>query len=45
MLIHDAHCHFFSPQFFKMLAQAKGEVSLDDPVAAITALLGWTNPG
>ena len=45
MLIHDAHCHFFSPQFFKILAQARGDVPSDDPVAAITALLGWDNPG
>jgi predicted TIM-barrel fold metal-dependent hydrolase len=42
-LINDAHCHFFSEQFFNALGrQRSGEQHSGDQVVAT---LGWTPPG
>jgi predicted TIM-barrel fold metal-dependent hydrolase len=43
--INDCHCHFFSHQFFQRLAQEKGLEASQDPVGAVTELLGWEAPG
>lgn len=39
-MLNDAHCHFFSPRFFDVLAQQKGI-----PADAVIAQLGWDAPG
>lgn len=44
-MIHDVHCHFFSPFFFAALARQKGEPDPQAAVARLTELLGWENPG
>jgi predicted TIM-barrel fold metal-dependent hydrolase len=43
MLLHDAHCHFFSTRFFEALGRERpgGPASADDVAAA----LGWDAPG
>lgn len=53
MTINDAHCHFFSPQFFGVLARQRGrtpvqsasdicrELQWDDPVTADTLADRW----
>ena len=43
MTLNDAHCHFFSPNFFAGLAAQKG-VKADDPAAAVTTALDWESP-
>ncbi|HEV3215676.1 MAG TPA: amidohydrolase family protein [Vicinamibacterales bacterium] len=42
-LINDAHCHFFSQQFFETLGRQRGPGT--PSAAQITAELGWTPPG
>lgn len=42
-LINDAHCHFFSQQFFEALGRQRGQGAVSP--AQITAELGWTPPG
>src|SRR5882672_3415826 len=39
--VADAHVHFFSPTFFKTLAQQKGQA---DQVSELIAQLGWEAP-
>src|SRR5262245_2134275 len=40
-MIVDAHCHFFSPGFFRTLAR---EAGLAGDVDALPMRLGWTAP-
>jgi predicted TIM-barrel fold metal-dependent hydrolase len=42
--INDAHCHFFSPQFFTTLARQRPAVAEQDG-AAICRELKWDDPG
>jgi predicted TIM-barrel fold metal-dependent hydrolase len=43
-VIHDIHCHFFSPRFFETLARdAPGRFG-DAPASAMCATLGWEAP-
>ena len=42
-MINDAHCHFFSRQFFETLGRQRGPGA--DSAAEISAELGWTPPG
>ena len=44
MTINDAHCHFFSPQFFTTLARQRPAVAEQDG-AAICRELKWDDPG
>ena len=44
MTISDCHCHFFSQQFFRLLAQETGAKSQDE-VGEVTRRLGWDAPG
>jgi uncharacterized protein len=41
-MINDAHCHFFSPEFFDTLARQRGG---DPSGAQLCADLGWDPPG
>jgi uncharacterized protein len=41
-MINDAHCHFFSPEFFDTLARQRGG---DPSGAQLCAELGWDPPG
>ncbi len=43
-LINDAHCHFFSEQFFASLGRQRSPGSQQTP-EGILAELGWTPPG
>jgi predicted TIM-barrel fold metal-dependent hydrolase len=43
MTLNDAHCHFFSPNFFAGLAAQKG-VKAEDPAGAVTTALDWEHP-
>jgi uncharacterized protein len=46
MLTHDAHCHFFSQEFFATLARQKKDLPPGgDPGAQIVGMLGWDWPG
>ncbi|MBI4446521.1 MAG: amidohydrolase [Acidobacteria bacterium] len=42
-ILHDAHCHFFSPNFFRALARQK-QLRSRRPVAELTRLLMWDDP-
>lgn len=42
--IRDAHCHFFSPTFFRALGAKLPDVT-GDAAVALPARLGWTPPG
>jgi hypothetical protein len=42
MTINDAHCHFFSAQFFSLLARQRGR---DEPPADLCRELQWEDPG
>jgi uncharacterized protein len=42
--INDAHCHFFSEQFFATLGRQRGPGS-QQSAAAVLADLGWDSPG
>jgi predicted TIM-barrel fold metal-dependent hydrolase len=44
MLLHDAHCHFFSSRFLETLGQEKYRARPVD-AAAIAGELGWETPG
>lgn len=44
MTINDAHCHFFSPGFFRTLAASLPEVT-GDPTVELPARLEWEAPG
>lgn len=44
MLLHDAHCHFFSSRFFETLGQEKYRERTVD-AATIAGELGWEAPG
>src|SRR5688572_9553342 len=46
-MIADAHVHFFSAGFYRMLAAARASGTPDeaDGAVAIPARLGWTPPG
>lgn len=43
MIIADAHCHFFSPGFFRALARDL-PAPPEDPAHALPATLGWDAP-
>jgi hypothetical protein len=43
-MINDAHCHFFSPQFFDVLARQRGRAPLESP-ADVCRALQWDDPG
>jgi len=43
MKTHDAHCHFFSPRFFEVLA-AQGDFGTDEPANHVAEVLGWDLP-
>jgi predicted TIM-barrel fold metal-dependent hydrolase len=43
--LNDAHCHFFSAQFFETLASDVKDLPPGDPAVAITNRLGWDPPG
>ncbi len=45
IMIHDAHCHFFSTRFFEALARDKTNLEPEAPANSIPALLGWEPPG
>ena len=45
MIVNDSHCHFFSRNFFQCLSGERGQGSQKDPVAAVTASLGFEAPG
>ena len=45
IMIHDAHCHFFSTRFFEALARDTINLAPGDPVSSIPAMLGWEPPG
>lgn len=42
--INDAHCHFFSPQFFAALARQRGRTPPQSPAELCTELQ-WDDPG
>lgn len=42
--INDAHCHFFSPQFFAALARQRGRTPPQSP-AELCQELQWDDPG
>ncbi|MDE3154942.1 MAG: amidohydrolase family protein [Acidobacteriota bacterium] len=42
--MNDAHCHFFSPHFFDVLARSMPQPP-QDPAHALPARLGWDPPG
>ncbi len=42
MLIADAHCHFFSPGFFRAIGR---DAQVDDAAEVLPARLGWEPPG
>lgn len=44
MLLHDAHCHFFSARFFETLDRERHPDRTPD-AAAIAGELGWDAPG
>lgn len=44
MLVHDAHCHFFSRTFFESLAKQRGRTPVQS-ATALTRELGWDDPG
>jgi hypothetical protein len=44
-MINDAHCHFFSSQFFATLGSQTTPSPPDDPAVAIPERLGWQPPG
>ena len=41
-MLNDAHCHFFSAQFFTMLSRQRGR---GDSVASLCQELQWDDPG
>ena len=41
-MLNDAHCHFFSSQFFWTLSRQRGRL---DSVADLCQELQWENPG
>jgi predicted TIM-barrel fold metal-dependent hydrolase len=43
-MVNDAHCHFFSSQFFRTLGQKLPDLK-DDAAVELPARLGWTAPG
>ena len=44
--LNDGHCHFFSSRFFELLgAQMPGERNGTQSAAALSARLGWDDPG
>jgi len=43
MTMNDAHCHFFSPGFFRTLSRDL-PVPPEDPALALPAMLGWEAP-
>ncbi len=43
MRVNDAHCHFFSPRFFDVLARQAG-VDGTPPGLAVTERVGWQHP-
>ena len=44
--INDAHCHFFSPHFFEVLAREDAHGRFQpSPAESICAALGWDAPG
>lgn len=43
-MLNDAHCHFFSNQFFRTLARSLPDVK-GDAAAELPRRLGWTAPG
>jgi len=44
MIISDAHCHFFSPGFFRALGRDL-DTQGADPATALPSRLGWDAPG
>jgi predicted TIM-barrel fold metal-dependent hydrolase len=44
-MINDAHCHFFSAQFFATLARDVRPLPAGDPAEEVPRLLGWDPPG
>ncbi|HEY7473395.1 MAG TPA: amidohydrolase family protein [Vicinamibacterales bacterium] len=46
-MLADAHCHFFSPGFFRALAADLNQPAADDedPAGALPRSLGWDAPG
>jgi predicted TIM-barrel fold metal-dependent hydrolase len=43
MIINDAHCHFFSPGFFRAVSRDLGAPP-DDPARALPESIGWDAP-
>jgi uncharacterized protein len=44
-MLNDAHCHFFSTQFFNVLGQARKETDSNLPGKRAVEMLGWEDPG
>ena len=45
MILNDAHCHFFSTNFFTALGRSLPDVAVGDVADAATARLKWEAPG
>ncbi len=44
-MLNDAHCHFFSTQFFDTLGKARKETDPNLPGKRAIEMLGWEDPG